>query len=236
MESTTPKSSLEIYGDLLSQPMRSIIAFCKLNRIPYEYKPINIAIGEHLTEEYEKINPYKKIPAIILKTKEKEFNLAESCAIIKFLSDYNKVDEKWYPRQDVFRRALIDQWLDWHHNNTRFAAMNYVFSKVFKPLFDSRGLKTSAYETYKFLLKVLNFLNNILKERKFIVDDYISIADLIITSELNQLILTDFDFSKFSYVKEYMDRINSIKELEEVNENLLKFKTRINKKHSNAKF
>ena len=173
---------------------------------------------------------------MILKTNGKDFTLAESCAIIRFLSDFYKVDEKWYPRQDVFRRALIDQWLDWHHNNSRFAAMNYVFSKVFKPIFDSRGLKTSVYETYSFLLKVLNFLNKILKERKFIVDDIISIADLIIASELNQLILTDFDFSKFSYVKEYLDRINSLKELEEVNENLMKFKTRINKKLNNAKF
>jgi glutathione S-transferase len=63
---------------------------------------------------------------------EKKFNLAESCTILRFLSDYYNVDEVWYPRNDKFRRALVDQWLDWHHLNSRFAFSNYAFNKLFK--------------------------------------------------------------------------------------------------------
>jgi glutathione S-transferase len=235
MESSK-KSSLEIYGDLLSQPVRAVVAFCKINKIPYEFKYVNISKGEHLTDEYEKINKYKKIPAIILRIEEKEFKLGESSAILRFLSDFYKCDEKLYPRHDVFRRALIDQWLDWHHNNTRFAASNYVFGKVFKPIFESKGVKTSVYDSYKFLLVVLSFLDKIFEERKFIVDDNISIADLLLVCEINQLILTDFDLGKYKHLNDYLNRMNSFKEMEEVNEPLKKLKIRLDKKGIEPKF
>ena len=44
-----------IYGDLLSQPVRTIALFCKLNNINITYVPIDLFKEEHLQEEYKKI-------------------------------------------------------------------------------------------------------------------------------------------------------------------------------------
>lgn len=233
MESSTNK--VVLYGDLMSQPTRSVYVFLKLNKIPFQFKLINIAKGEQLKEDYKKINPFGKIPAITyLKSNGETFQLAESCTILRFLSDVYEVDEKWYPRTDKFRRALVDQWLDWHHLNTRYAFMNYAFNKVLKPLLESRGVKPKITpDTTHLVPTVIKFLDKLLNKNKYIVDDTISIADLIIAAEANQLILTEFDFSPYPKFKEYLVRINQLPEFKEVNNVLESFKAKFVKK---AKF
>ena len=52
-----------LYVDLSSQPARAITAFCKLNNIAHEVKPINMGKKEHMKEPYISIAPSMKIPA-----------------------------------------------------------------------------------------------------------------------------------------------------------------------------
>jgi hypothetical protein len=46
---------LTLYVDMMSQPARAIYWFCKSNSIPHQLKILNIAKGEHLTPEYQKM-------------------------------------------------------------------------------------------------------------------------------------------------------------------------------------
>ncbi|KAJ9577793.1 hypothetical protein L9F63_005649, partial [Diploptera punctata] len=55
---------LKVYNNLMSQPSRAILLFLKANNIPFENISVNLAKGEHFTEEYEKLNPLKKVPVI----------------------------------------------------------------------------------------------------------------------------------------------------------------------------
>jgi len=222
------ESKLTIYGDFLSQPFRAVISFCAVNKIENKVQFVNLFKREHLAEDFKKINIYGKIPAIVLSTKEKEFNLSESGAILRFLSDYFKVEEKWYPREDRFRRAEIDQWLDWHQSNTRLALSNYFFKNTFLKKLEAAGIKRKVFETEEMVQKVLQFLNKILKDKKYIVDNEISIADLIISSEINQLCLMNYDFSKVPNVQSYLERINRIPEIKDVNSRAIKIAKKIN--------
>jgi glutathione S-transferase len=49
---------LIVYGDWASQPSRAVVAFCKINKIPYEFKEIRVGLGQHRSDEYEKIAPH----------------------------------------------------------------------------------------------------------------------------------------------------------------------------------
>jgi hypothetical protein len=49
---------------MMSQPSRAVLWFCLLNDLNYEFKLINILKGEHLTDEYKRINPHCKVPCI----------------------------------------------------------------------------------------------------------------------------------------------------------------------------
>jgi glutathione S-transferase len=237
MEINAKNSKLYIYGDYLSQPFRSIVCFCKIAKIPFEIKFVNIGRGEHLSEDYKKINRYGKIPSIkIIKENGEEFSMGESCSILRFLSEYYNVDSSLYPKDDIYRRAKIDQWLDWHHLNSRFALMNLVFKNVFQEKLQKFGVNKEAYETSEMVGKVLGFLNKILKETNFIVDDKISIADLIIACEIHQLYLTNYDISKFEYVSSYLKKINSIKEISEVNDTMGKISSKLKLNYAAPKF
>ena len=102
--------SLKIYGLMLSQPMRTVIAFCKLSNVPYEYQEVSIPKGEHLTEDFARINPHQRVPAIV----HGDYNLWESPAIVAYIADAFNVDNQWYPK-DIKVRGRINAYLHWHH-------------------------------------------------------------------------------------------------------------------------
>lgn len=73
---------LKVYYDYMSQPSRAVIIFLKFNKIPYVDCPVALrkgiiimnlcdmhfcirsSAGEHLTDEYLKINPFHLVPCI----------------------------------------------------------------------------------------------------------------------------------------------------------------------------
>ena len=221
-------SKLTIFGDLLSQPTRAVIAFCKLTKISYDFQVVNLAKGEQFLENFKKINPHSYVPALrLIDNKQKEFNLCESHAIIRFLSVYFLVDEKWYPRQDIYRKALVDQYLDYHHLNTRFVFSNKFFKTFFGPLLEKKGKKVKGYNVDERIPIILSHFDSIFAKQKFIVDDKISVADILFICEANQLQLIKFDFSKYNNLTNYMNNINSIPEILEVNQVLVKLTNKI---------
>lgn len=66
--------------------------------------------GQHLTDDYQNINRFKRVPCII----DGDFKLAESIAIYRYLSSVCKVDDQWYPK-DGRKRARVDEFLEWQH-------------------------------------------------------------------------------------------------------------------------
>ena len=53
--------SLKIFADLMSQPSRAVVLFCRAAKVPHDFKPIMLKKGEHMTEEMTKINPFQKV-------------------------------------------------------------------------------------------------------------------------------------------------------------------------------
>ena len=83
--------SLEIYGNSLSQPSRSVIIFCKLSGIKYIFHNIEyLGSQENLTDEYAKISPFQEIPAIV----HGKYNLWESAAIVSYLADAYNIENQ----------------------------------------------------------------------------------------------------------------------------------------------
>ncbi len=233
--------TLKIYGDKVSQPVRSVLLFCELNKIKFNFIKISIAKNEHYTnEEFKKVNPLGKMPAISYTDNSgKTFNLAESCTILRFLCEVYKVDNKWYPRNDIYRRSLIDQYLDWHHANTRHMFVSVIVRKLMVPNMNKLGgefaEKAKLYvDTSSEVLKLLKKFDAIFNERMFIVDDEISIADLIFACEVYQIIMIGYDLTQYPNLWKYLCRINEMPEAKKVNEDLERVVANIKKR--NAKF
>eukprot|EP00455_Lapot_gusevi_P025967 TRINITY_DN2740_c0_g1_i1.p1 TRINITY_DN2740_c0_g1~~TRINITY_DN2740_c0_g1_i1.p1 ORF type:complete len:152 (+),score=40.58 TRINITY_DN2740_c0_g1_i1:31-456(+) len=139
--------TLTLYVDFMSQPSRAIVWFCLLNKIEHKVQVVQIAKGEQRSAEFAKINPNKQLPAI----KDGDFALFESHAILRYLCATRQVADHWYPRQ-AQARALVDQYLDWHHSNIRRGAAGLTFVRFLAPRF---GLP--VYEGQeKEVLRILN--------------------------------------------------------------------------------
>jgi glutathione S-transferase len=123
-------SDLIVYGMLLSQPLRSVLTFCRLSDIPFSHSPTSTFQKEHLTEAFSKINPMQTVPAIA----HNGFNLWESAAIIPYLADAFDVDNQWYPK-DIKIRGRINAYLHWHHQTTRAPLTGYLRAKLTWPRF-----------------------------------------------------------------------------------------------------
>ncbi len=71
-----------------------MLAFCLLNKIPHEVVETRIFRLEHTTEEFRKINPFMKVPAIV----HNDFCLDESHAILRYLCSVFPVKNYLYPK------------------------------------------------------------------------------------------------------------------------------------------
>ncbi|XP_062038449.1 glutathione S-transferase theta-1 isoform X1 [Lepus europaeus] len=116
---------LELYLDLLSQPCRAIYIFAKKNGIPFQLRPVELRQAEHLSEAFAQVNPLKKVPAL----KDGDFTLAESVAILLYLTHKYKVPDHWYP-QDLQARARVDEYLAWQHTALRRSCLRALWHKL----------------------------------------------------------------------------------------------------------
>ena len=107
--------SLKVFADLMSQPSRALVIFCRAASIPHELVNIRINAGDNKTEEFAKMNPFLNVPVI----KDGDFALAESVAIFRYLAREKSVADHWYPRE-IKGQSRVDEYLELQHLNTRW--------------------------------------------------------------------------------------------------------------------
>ncbi|XP_010676472.2 glutathione S-transferase T1 isoform X1 [Beta vulgaris subsp. vulgaris] len=202
---------LKIYGDRKSQPTRAVMLFCNLNGIEFEEHTIELFNQEHLSPEFQEINPVREIPVIF----HGDLRLFESHAILIYLASvFPDVANHWYPA-DAKKRALVHSVLDWHHCHLRRGAMGYLLNTILAP---ARGLTMnpqSAAECEKILNSALWHMESFwLKDTgKFLLGyDQPSIADLSLVCELMQFEVLDAEeknniFSPYKKVQQWIENI-----------------------------
>ena len=96
---------LKLYGLELSFPVNRVRFCLNAMGIDYEYIRINPIAGETQTEDFLKLSPAGKIPAI----DDDGFGLSESNTIMKYIA--RKHNSDFYPT-DIVAQANVDMWLD----------------------------------------------------------------------------------------------------------------------------
>uniref|UniRef100_A0A8C3TCL5 glutathione transferase n=1 Tax=Chelydra serpentina TaxID=8475 RepID=A0A8C3TCL5_CHESE len=215
---------LELYLDLLSQHCRTVYIFAKKNNIPFEFKRVELfkdsilgrkmpggnnpghsREGQHCREEFGKVNILKKVPAL----KDGVFTLAESTAILLYLSRKYNTPDHWYP-SDIQKRARVDEYLSWHHTNIRTNAPKTLWIKVLIPLFTGQKLPPEKLQEVmdELAISLKQFEEKFLQDKPFIVGSEISLADLVAIVELMQPIGVGCDiFEDRPKLSEWRNRV-----------------------------
>lgn len=78
--------------------------------LPHKEVHLDLAIKEHRTPEYTKINPFQKVPAIVEEDGKVVF---ESSTLLRYLCNkYKTIKTSLYPTSPT-ERARVDMFFDW---------------------------------------------------------------------------------------------------------------------------
>src|SRR3990167_5498610 len=203
-------SELIIYGHWVSQPSRAVMWLCLENDSKFTFKEVDPMSGGTKTPEFLSLTSIPTIPTI----SDGDFNLSESNAILIYLAEkYNW--SKWYPN-NFQTRAKINQYLHWHHFNTRFLTI-----KLFRPAFIAAIKKKDFKEVIKnnanSIINVFNHIESWLSKSQFLcTNDFPTVADIACYCEMDQLkILNMYDFSPYPNITRWMNYIEALPHYEE---------------------
>jgi GST-like protein len=149
-----------------------ITMFLEETGLPYRIVPINIGKGEQFSEEFLRISPNNKIPAIIDQEPidgGEPISVFESGAILLYLAEKTG---HLIP-QDIRGRVDVLQWLFWQMGGLGpFAGQNHHF-RIYAPEKIPYAIDRYVNETSR----LYAVLDNRLADREFVAGDY-SIADI----------------------------------------------------------
>ncbi|XP_047616771.1 glutathione S-transferase theta-3-like isoform X1 [Phacochoerus africanus] len=184
---------LELYLDLLSQPCCAVYIFAKKNGIPFELRTVDLLKGQHFSDDFAQVNPLRKVPAL----KDGDFTLAESVAILLYLSRKYETPNHWYP-QDLQTRARVDEYLSWQHTDLQTSCIRTMWQKMLLPVFLGQPVPPETLaSTLAKLDRCLQLLEDkFLKDQDFLAGPHISLADLVAITELMHPVSAGCDLFK----------------------------------------
>lgn len=164
--------------------------------IPYEYKAVNLAEGEHHTEEYKKLNPLQYVPALV----DDGVTISDSLAIILYLED--KYHERPLLPADPWLKALNLQVAACIGSNIQPVQSGVVLKIIAQKLGPDERLNWARH----FIEKGLTALEKLLEEKagKYSTGDQVSLADVFLVPQVASARKFNVDMSKFPT----LDRIN----------------------------
>lgn len=199
--------TVRVFADLMSQPARATVIFCRVAGIEHKHVPIRITNGDTRTEEYTKMNPFQKVPVI----QDGDFALTESVAILRYLAREKNIADHWYPK-DSKAQAKMDEYLEWQHLNTRAMCATYFLSRLLIPL--TTGKKANSEKVAKDkknMEKTLNEIENIWLRggnKQYICGEQLSVADIMACCELEQPSLAGYEVREGrNILSDYMSRV-----------------------------
>lgn len=200
--------SPKIYGFDFSQPTRSVLLLCHAESIAHEFVNIDVFKGEARKKEFLQRNPNGLVP--LWEDPLLSHPLAECCAILQFLSESRNVAKHWYPltnaTEDINHRSRINSWMHWHHSNSRLSTKVILLGHKYPAIY---GQPDSMKRGIKAYSRAMAIMDEQLSKTRFLTGEQLSIADLVVLPEVDQL--TTEAFGLFDY-KPYTHIIRWLKD------------------------
>lgn len=179
--------------------------------IPFE--PILMKLnGDHLQPDYLEMNPFHHVPVIV----DDGFRMVESIAILEYL-------EIKYPTpallpKDVRALATVRM--------VQMVSTNELLSKVISLIFESED-SPLFIQAKQHIETVFGFLANTLKDNSYFGGEQLSLADIVVGTDVSLLPKLGLDFCNYPTLNDWFERLMQRrvwKETELSDEDFEKFK------------
>ncbi|XP_054923585.2 glutathione S-transferase 1-like [Dermacentor andersoni] len=189
--------TITLYNINGSPPCNLVRALAKHLGIELKLTNLDAANKEHLSDEYLKVNPFHKVPAI----DDEGFIVYESNAIVYYLLRKYAPESELYPAS-IKIRTRIDQIL-----SAVVTTIHNATIDTFRPLI-SRKTKPTPEEIAALEENIVRGLEHLIGDGKFAAGDTFTIADMALAGRLPVALETNFvNPSKFPKLASYYDRI-----------------------------
>ncbi|MCC7267864.1 MAG: glutathione S-transferase N-terminal domain-containing protein [Caulobacteraceae bacterium] len=174
--------------------------------VPYQVIPCNIGRGDQFTDDFLKIGPNNRMPALV-DTEPKDggppLSIFESGAIMLYLGE--KYD-RFYP-QDLRGRHEVNQWLIWQMANQGPKTGEYGH---FHRLGEDRGDQSYARRRFADEVnRMYGVLNNRLYDRPYLAGEAYTIADMICYPWTVNWQGQGQDLDEFKYFKRWFEELSA---------------------------
>jgi glutathione S-transferase len=185
---------IKLYGIRQSRALRSLWALEELG-VPYEHVQTNFATDAK-KPEFLAVNPNGKIPALV----DGDVTLFESMAINLYLA--RKYDEQGLWPRSVADEGRAFQWSVWGMTEIETPLLEVLMNRVFlpQPQRDEAAAKTGEEK----LAAPLRVLDGALANRKYLLGDAFSIADLNLASVLSWALFAKLDLLRTPNVARWL--------------------------------
>ena len=172
--------------------------------IPYKMIALNIGAGDQFSDQFLKIGPNNRMPAIIdtePKGGGEAISVFESGAIMLYLAEKAG---KFLP-QDVRGKTEVTQWVIWQMANQ---GPKLGEAGHFRRLGDAQGDQTYGVRRFTDEAnRLYGVMNNRLYDRKYLAGDEYTIADMISYPWTVGWKAQGQDIEEFKHVKRWMDEL-----------------------------
>lgn len=169
-----------VYGSSMSPFVRKVLAFGAEKGLELELKPLGLWSDD---PEFVEASPFKKIPGF----RDGDFAISDSSAIIAYL-DAVQPGPNLVPLEPKARARTI--WYDEFADTMLCATMSKMFfNRVVAPRFLQREGDLSIAEAAERdeLPALLDYLERVIPESNYLVDDRLTLADIAVASPFANL-------------------------------------------------
>jgi len=186
---------IKVYGVPASRTFRTLWMLEELG-VPYENIPTHFATGDTRKPEFLAINPNGHIPALV----DGDVTMWESMAINLYLA--KKYDKGLLPKTLADECHAI-KWSFWAMTEAEPHLLTVLMHRLYLPP-DQRDTKATDAALEK-LNKPFAVLDAEMAERKYLVGDGYSVADVNVASVLSWVSLLEISVEKFPNLKRWLD-------------------------------
>jgi len=174
--------------------------------VPYRIVDANIGRGDQFTDEFLKISPNNRMPALVdhaPKGGGEPLSVFESGAIMMYIAEK---EGRFWPQDDVRAKYEVAQWVMWQMaNQGPKTGERGHFSRVPPEFGDqSYAQRRFADETHR----LYGVMNNRLYDRRYLAGDDYSIADMISYPWTASWQLLGIDLDEFKYLQRWFEELS----------------------------
>jgi glutathione S-transferase len=208
-------TDLTLYYNPLTVNSIKVILLCNALSIVPEYKLLQLQKGEHKSGLFLTINPEGRVPVL----KDSNFFLTESAAILQYLA--HKYQSPLWPDK-MEHQAQVLKWLFWQGNEWNKTVGSYAHQQVVLPHW--RNMKPEAFseQHQENFEKIMSTFDRALNDKKYLVGDHLTIADISIASYLIFAEQAKIPLTQYQNVRCWLENLSVKPWWQETQQQLLK--------------